>query len=367
MPSLITRESLRNDVPPHALLLRVQLNDQVFVDFGRQVATLGHSFEHALHLLDIDIQPLGEAALLGQLEGGLHMQLLSGPFGDGDDIAGFDLITRNVHLLAVHKDAVVADQLARLGTGGAETHAMGHGIQTALQQLQQALTGRALAAVGLGVVTAELILQHAVDAAQLLLLTQLNGVVGQATAALAVLAGRNGAFFHCALRRVTLFAFEEEFLSLTTTQPTFRTYILCLANLPSLTRRFFGGRHPLWGIGVTSVMLLTLKPTACRPRTAESRPGPGPFTNTSTFFTPNSCATWPALSAATCAAKGVLLREPLKPQAPADDHDRVLPWRSVMVMMVLLNEAWMCATASTTFFFTRLRVRAGGFAIFDSQ
>src|SRR3569623_2109885 len=207
MPSLITRESLRNDVPPHALLLRVQLNDQVFVDFGRQVATLGHSFEHALHLLDIDIQPLGEAALLGQLEGGLHTQLLSGPFGDGDDIAGFDLITRNVHLLAVHKDAVVADQLAR--------------------------TGRALAAVGRGVVTAELILQHAVDAAQLLLLTQLNGVVGQTTAALALLAGREGAFFHRALRRITLFAFEEELLTLTAAQTTFRTDILCHANLPT--------------------------------------------------------------------------------------------------------------------------------------
>src|SRR3569623_945460 len=231
MPSLITRESLRNDVPPHALLLRVQLNDQVFVDFGRQVATLGHSFEHALHLLDIDIEPFGETALLGQLKGGLHTQLLTSPFGDGDDIAGFDLITRNIHLLAVHEDTVVADQLASLGTGGAEPHAMGYGVQTALQQLLQALTGRALAAVGLGVITAELILQHAVDAAQLLLLTQLNGVVGQATAALAVLAGRKGAFFHCALRRVTLFAFEEEFLTLTTTQTTFRTDILCHANL----------------------------------------------------------------------------------------------------------------------------------------
>src|SRR3569623_1624164 len=185
MPSLITRESLRNDVPPHALLLRVQLNDQVFVDFGRQVATLGHSYKHALHLLDILI------------------------------------------------DAVVADELARLCTGGAETHAMGHGIQTALQQLQQALTGRALAAVGLGVVTAELILQHAVDAAQLLLLSQLNGVVGQSTAALAVLAGREGAFFHRALRRITLFAFEEELLTLTAAQTTFRTDILCHANLPT--------------------------------------------------------------------------------------------------------------------------------------
>src|SRR5690606_34455715 len=77
------------------------------------------------------------------------------------------------------------------------------------------------------------------------------------------------------------------------------------------TRLFLGGRQPLCGIGVTSDMLLTLKPATCRARTAESRPGPGPFTRTSIFFMPNSFTFSPARSAATCAAKGVLLRDPL--------------------------------------------------------
>jgi hypothetical protein len=36
-----------------------------------------------------------------------------------------------------------------------------------------------------------------------------------------------------------------------------------------------------------------------------------------------------------------------------------------MVMMVLLKDAWTWATASTTLFFTRLRVRAVGLAIQD--
>ena len=78
---------------------------------------------------------------------------------------------------------------------------------------------------------------------------------------------------------------------------------------------------------------------------------------TSTFFTPHSCAALPACSAAICAANGVDLREPLKPAAPEVAHDRALPWRSVMVMMVLLNEAWMWAMPSATFFFTFLRTR----------
>src|SRR5579862_645170 len=115
------------------------------------------------------------------------------------------------------------------------------------------------------------------------------------------------------------------------------------------TRRFFGGRQPLCGIGVTSEMLVIFRPQLFKARTADSRPGPGPPTRTSTFFTPCSCAATPAFSAATCAAKGVLLREPRKPQPPEVAQESVLPWRSVIVMIVLLKEACTCAIASSTF------------------
>src|SRR5690606_3616167 len=99
-------------------------------------------------------------------------------------------------------------------------------------------------------------------------------------------------------------------------------------------------------MGVTSSICVILKPTAFNARTADSRPGPGPLTRTSRFLTPYSLAAVPARSAATCAANGVLLREPLKPQLPAVAHDSVLPWRSVMLTIVLLNDACTCATAS---------------------
>ena len=77
---------------------------------------------------------------------------------------------------------------------------------------------------------------------------------------------------------------------------------------------------------------------------------------------PKSLTTWPAFSAATCAAKGVLLREPLNLQPPDVAQDKALPCLSVIVIIVLLNDAWTCATPSTTFFLTRLRCRAGEFA-----
>src|SRR5579862_8501422 len=77
----------------------------------------------------------------------------------------------------------------------------------------------------------------------------------------------------------------------------------------------------------------------------------------------------PAFSAATCAANGVLLREPRNPQPPEVAHESVFPWRSVMVMIVLLKEACTCAIASSTFlraFFGFLAAAAGCGAVFCS-
>src|SRR5690606_35463396 len=122
-------------------------------------------------------------------------------------------------------------------------------------------------------------------------------------------------------------------------------------------RRRLGGRQPLCGTGVMSEMLEILIPSAFRARIEDSRPGPGPLTRTSRVLIPYSCAVPPADSAATWAAKGVDLRDPLKPAPPEVAHDRALPWRSVIVMMVLLKDAWTCAMPSDTLFLTFLRTR----------
>src|SRR6516164_308765 len=86
----------------------------------------------------------------------------------------------------------------------------------------------------------------------------------------------------------------------------------------SQTRRFFGGRQPLWGSGVTSSMALTFSPAAWRAVMADSRPEPGPLTRTSISLRPNLLARSAATSAARWAANGVLLRLPLKPTVPAE-------------------------------------------------
>src|SRR5262249_22520537 len=115
------------------------------------------------------------------------------------------------------------------------------------------------------------------------------------------------------------------------------------------TRRFLGGRQPLCGSGVTSSMALTDRPAACRAVMADSRPEPGPLTRTSISLRPNLVARSAAVSAARWAAKGVLLRLPLKPTVPAEAKHSVSPLVSVMVTIVLLNVALMWAMPRLTF------------------
>src|SRR5215831_21215283 len=69
---------------------------------------------------------------------------------------------------------------------------------------------------------------------------------------------------------------------------------------------------------------------------------------------PCSMALWAASSAASCAANGVDLREPLNPFTPADDQATTFPDTSVMVTIVLLNEAVMWAMPLWMFFLTFL-------------
>src|ERR1700733_8953065 len=112
--------------------------------------------------------------------------------------------------------------------------------------------------------------------------------------------------------------------------------------------RFFG-RQPLWGIGVTSLMPAISMPLFIIDLTAVSRPEPGPFTSTSTLRTPFSMARRAHASAASWAANGVDLREPLKPTLPAEAQARTLPSGAAMETIVLLNELLMCATPYAMF------------------
>jgi len=71
------------------------------------------------------------------------------------------------------------DELAGLSAGNREAHAIDDVVEAAFEQAQQVLARVALLARSLGVVRAELALEQAVDALDLLLLAKLGGVIGQ--------------------------------------------------------------------------------------------------------------------------------------------------------------------------------------------
>jgi hypothetical protein len=93
-------------------------------------------------------------------------------------------------------------------------------------------------------------------------------------------------------------------------------------------------------------------PACCRAEIADSRPEPGPLTLISISRTPLRMAVLAQRWAACCAAKGVLFREPLKPTQPAELEQIVSPFKSVIVINVLLNVAFMWTMALATFFLT---------------
>src|SRR5215211_3426826 len=270
----------------------------------------------------------------------------------GDHVVGPDLVRGDGHAAAVDAPVPVQDQLARLAARAGEPEAHEHVVEAALEQAQEVLAGNSRLATRLVVVVAELLLEHAVVAARLLLLAQLHAVLGLLLAPAAVVAGRVRAPLDAALVRQAALALEEELLTLAAA-------LLALGSgvASHQTRLLLRGRQPLWACGVTSRTPVTSRPAACRERIAVSRPEPGPFTKTSTFCRPCSMPLRAAASAVTCAAKGVDLREPLKPAPPADSQARTFPSRSVSETIVLLKLVLMCAWPTGTLRRVRRRPR----------
>ena len=110
----------------------------------------------------------------------------------------------------------------------------------------------------------------------------------------------------------------------------------------------------MWGIGVTSLMILTENPATCNALIAASLPTPGPFSLTSAVFIPWSMACLRASCAANCAAKGVLFLDPLKPCLPALELAITFPSVSVIVIIVLLKVEWIWIMPVGTILFSFL-------------
>src|SRR5580658_10432303 len=207
-------------------LLGIQLDDQALVDVGQDLLPFGNSLQKTGELLVVHFDPVREAHLGRHREGRRYASLLLRFLTEVDHIAGLALIGGDVHQLVVYRHTLVTHQLPRLGARDGKAHPVDHVIETRFQKLQQRLAGRAGTARGLLVVVAELPLEHSIHAAQLLLLAQLQPVLGQTLLALALhTAGRH---LELALRLERLRpALQEQVGPLASGELAFRTGVLC--------------------------------------------------------------------------------------------------------------------------------------------
>src|SRR3954452_24799661 len=179
--------------PPSRLLLRVVLDDELFLDRDVDLLTDRELVDQDSHAVRQGLHPARHDPLAVGLASHDERSRLEGLLLDVDHVVLADLVRRDVDLLAVDLEVAVHDELAggaaRLGEPGAVHHV----VEPALEELQQVVTGLAGSPAGLGVVVVKLLLEHAVGESSLLLLTQLEQVLALLDPAAAVLAGRVGA------------------------------------------------------------------------------------------------------------------------------------------------------------------------------
>src|SRR6202521_473482 len=164
---------------PLRILLRVQFDDELFVDRRRlHVIALWHSHDLGLELFAFLFEPGHSVLALRDVARFQHHGVLVHFFLDGYFLADIDKIGGDVDLLPVHAHVAVQHELPRLRTRRRQTCAPHHVIQTALEHNDEVLASRTLGALGLLKVIAELPLQQPVSTLDLLFLAQLQAVSG---------------------------------------------------------------------------------------------------------------------------------------------------------------------------------------------
>jgi len=160
---------------------------------------------------------------------------------DLDTIAGMELHRRDGGGTAVDGEVTVSHELARLGAGAAEAHAKDDVVETRLEQPQEVLAGHAGARLGLVEVALELPFHDAVDAADLLLLTQLDPELRHLPPAHPVLARRGRPPLEGALLGVAARTLQEELHPLAPAEPADRVGVASHRQGPRRGAAWAGG------------------------------------------------------------------------------------------------------------------------------
>src|SRR6266540_28514 len=211
----------------HIRLPRVQLHDQLLLDPDLDLVAGGEAENRGLGLSGVPVEPVRRRPAGLELDRFVDVQIAAHVLFDLHDVARLDRVGRDVHDPSVHRHMAVPDELAGLVARAAEAGAVDDVVEARLQELEQHLAGDALAPRGFLVVAVELLLEHPVDAPRLLLLAELEQVLGFLGAATPVLAGRVGASLDRTLGALALGALEEELGLLPPAELAVRTCVAC--------------------------------------------------------------------------------------------------------------------------------------------
>jgi hypothetical protein len=163
----------------------------------------------------------GTPRTLRKLERFLDAHDLVAALAYGDDVTDLEQRRGDVDLAAVHQEVTVPHELPRLGARVREAESVDHVVEPPLEQDHQRFAGDALRPVRFLEQLPELPLEQAVHALQLLLLAELEAVLGELHAPLAMLAGRIVATLDGALVGVAPLSLEEEFQTFTPAKPAY--------------------------------------------------------------------------------------------------------------------------------------------------
>src|SRR6476620_742728 len=217
-----------------------------------------HPVDEDLQAARHDLHPGRDRTVAEGLARQLEREGLDGLLADGDDVVLLDPVGRHVDAHAVDQEVTVGHELAGHAAGAGQAGAVDDVVETGLEDRQDVLTGLAGSVGRLLVVPAELLLHDAVGEAGLLLLLQLGEVLLLLDPPTAVLAGREGTEVEVLVAADEVGLEPARLLGDGSGVPRHKLSNLLLAQ----TRRRLGGRTPLCGEGVTSLMAPTSRPVA---------------------------------------------------------------------------------------------------------
>src|SRR5688500_8871197 len=203
-------------------LPRVVLDHELLVEIERHLVAAGHVSDGPGQVDGIDGEPLRRVVRAERLLGGLERLAIAARFADLHLVARLELVRRDVRRDAVDGEVAVPDELAGLGPGRGEAHPEDDVVEAQLERAEEVLAGDAGMGGGHPEVVPELALEHAVDAADLLLLAELQAVLAHLAAANAVLTGRRRAPLERALLRIAARALQIELGAFPAAEPADR-------------------------------------------------------------------------------------------------------------------------------------------------